>query len=762
MKKRRWKKRDPQAAREASRYARPVPSRELIMGHLTEQGIPLDARQLADDLGVVDADDLEALRRRLNAMERDGQLVRTRRGLYGITDRMNLVRGRITGHRDGYGFLIPDEGGEDVYLSQDRMRRVLHGDRAVVRIDGVDRRGRKEGTVVEVLERANQTIVGRFFLEGRVGTVEPSNRRISQDVLVPEEHRNGAAHGQIVLVAVMEQPTRHHPPVGKIVEVLGDHMAPGMEIDIAIRAFDLPCEWPDAVQQEAAAFPAEVPEAAKGGREDLRDLPLVTIDGKDARDFDDAVYCEPHGKGWRLIVAIADVSSYVIPGSPLDDEALLRGNSVYFPDRVIPMLPEVLSNGLCSLNPDVDRLCMACELFITSTGRLSRYRFFEAVMRSHARLTYTTVAAVVADHLIQQRKRYRDLLPHLDNLYKLYQLLRDQRERRGAIDFETTETRIVFGTERKIESIVPVERNDAHRLIEECMILANVAAADFLKTHKLPVLYRVHEGPGHEKLSELREFLRELGLTLAGGEQPEPKHYARLIETVCDRPDRHLIETVLLRSLSQALYSPENVGHFGLALEAYAHFTSPIRRYPDLLVHRAIRHLLAGGDAENAVYTLEEMVHSGEHCSMTNRRADDATRDAIDWLKCEYMMDRVGEIFDGTITGVTGFGCFVELDNIYVEGLVHVTALPGDYYTHDPTHHRLIGERTRTIYQLADRVRVKVMRVDLDERKIDFDLIDDRGRVGKGTKGKKGKKGRARVAGKKPQARRKTRTKPRR
>ncbi|MGB5338753.1 MAG: ribonuclease R, partial [Gammaproteobacteria bacterium] len=528
--------------------------------------------------------------------------------------------------------------------------------------------------------------------------------------------------GQIVTIALIEQPGKHTPPVGRVVEVLGDHMAPGMEIDIAIRSNSVPEAWPPEVEDAIGGFSTDVPEQAKQGRVDLRDLPLVTIDGADARDFDDAVYCDPTPGGWRLLVAIADVSHYVSPGMALDQEAYKRGNSVYFPERVIPMLPEVLSNGLCSLNPEVDRLCMACEIIINTDGKLVRSKFIDGVMRSHARLTYSEVAAILVDRDETARQRRAPLVPHLEELYRLYKALRKARSKRGAIDFETTETRIVFGENRKIEQIVPLERNEAHKIIEECMIAANVAAARLLERHKMPTLYRVHARPAGEKVADLQEFLNELGLGLRGGSSPTAKDYSVVLEMARDRPDEHLINTVLLRSMPRAQYSPDNIGHFGLAHDHYTHFTSPIRRYPDLLVHRALRHVTSGGKPQDFASTLTDIAEYGDHCSMTERRADDATRDAIDWLKCEYMLDKVGEVYRGIISSVTSFGIFVELQKIYVEGLVHVTALGNDYYHFDPTKHWLIGERSNRIFRLGDQLDVKVVQVNLDERKIDFEL----------------------------------------
>lgn len=714
---------DPYAAREAQKYENPIPSREFIIQLLEEAGQPMTREAIAEALGLESEEQREALRRRLRAMERDGQLVFNRRSEYGLVSHMNLVRGRVIGHPDGFGFLVPDETGDDVFLSAREMRSLLHGDRALVSITGVDRRGRREGTLIEVLERANHTLVGRLFVESNMAFVVPDNKRIHQDILIPPEHRGVAENGQFVVVEILEQPTRYRQPIGKVTEVLGDHMAPGMEIDVAIRAHGLPMVWSPETEQEIAHLREEVAEADKRGREDIRHLPLVTIDGEDARDFDDAVYCERNDQGWRLLVAIADVSHYVQPDSALDADAQERGNSVYFPERVIPMLPEVLSNGLCSLNPQVDRLCMVCDMQLSPRGVLKAWRFYPAVMFSHARLTYTKVAAMLVEGDAELRETYREVLPHLEDLHRLYKVLRKRREQRGAIDFETVETRIVFGEERKIDRIVPVIRNDAHKMIEEFMITANVATARFLLEAKIPALYRVHEGPAAEKLEDLRAFLGEFGLRLGGGDKPSAKDYAELLREVQGRPDAHLIQTVLLRSLKQAVYSPDNVGHFGLAYDAYAHFTSPIRRYPDLLVHRAIRHVLSGQPPEVFRYDHEKMVALGDHCSQTERRADEATRDVVDWLKCEYMLDEVGEEFDGTITSVTGFGLFVELDDIYVEGLIHVTSLENDYYSFDPVKHQLVGEHNHQVYRLGDRLRVKVARVDLDERKIDFAYV---------------------------------------
>jgi len=709
---------DPYLEREMAQYDEPLPSREYILQVVEEQGTPVSFEQLGSllDIGSGEAD---TFHRRLAAMEREGQLMRNRKGAYIVPERASLLAGRVDGHADGYGFLIPDDGSDDLFLDAKQMSKVLHRDRALARVVGLDRKGRREGAIVEVLERANSRVVGRVFIEHGITVVIPENRRISQDILVPPEKKTKVSAGQVVIVEIIEQPSRHAQPIGRIVEVLGNYADPGMEIEIALRKHDLPFEFSARALEETKALPDKVKKTEWSERKDIRDLPLVTIDGETARDFDDAVFAEKKGRGWRLVVAIADVSHYVKPGMALDRDAQERGNSVYFPRRVIPMLPEKLSNGLCSLNPDVERLAMACDMDVSSSGEIKAYSFFPAVFKSRARLTYNQVWSWLSGAAQPDSQVHRDLQPQLQALYALFQVLLKARHKRGAIDFETIETMMLFNDDGKIDNIVPVVRNDAHRLIEECMLAANVCASAFLQAHKQPCLYRIHEGPTPEKLEGLRNFLKEFGLGLPGGDDPTAKDYAALLEKIMLRPDAQLLQTVMLRSLRQAMYSPDNVGHFGLSYEHYTHFTSPIRRYPDLLVHRSIKAVLAGER-----YSPGKWDEIGMHCSMTERRADEATRDVNNWLKCYYMRDRIGEAFAGTIAAVVPFGVFVALDSVYVEGLVHVSELGADYFQYDNVKHQMLGERSGQRYRLGDRLNVKLVRADLETGRIDFVLAD--------------------------------------
>ena len=709
---------DPFHEREAQQYENPLPSREYVLQTLAERGVPMPLAELATALDIA-PQEFEHFDRRLRAMERDGQVVRNRRDAYLLPAKADLIKGRVEGHPDGFGFLRRDDGQPDIFLGPKEMRELLHGDRVIVRIAGQDRRGRPEGKLVEVLERANSRVVGRVINEHGVMIVVPENRRLAQDILVAPGGRKKPEAGQIVTVELVEQPTKFAQPIGRVVEVLGNYADPGMEIEIALRKHDLPYEFSSEAKAQTRKLPDVVRKKDWAGREDLTKLPLVTIDGETAKDFDDAVYCERQGKGYRLIVAIADVSHYVDAASALDKDAFDRGNSVYFPRRVIPMLPEKLSNGLCSLNPQVERLAMVADMNISATGAIKNYRFYPAVIWSHARLTYTKVAAVLYEQDPALRAELAPLLPHLENLDKLFRVLLTARAKRGAIDFETTETRMIFDDNGKIAQIVPEVRNDAHRLIEEFMLAANVCASDFLATREHPALYRIHDSPSEDKLAKLREFLKEFGLGLGGGDEPRASDFAKLLAQVKDRPDAQLLQTVMLRSLKQAMYSPDNVGHFGLAYESYTHFTSPIRRYPDLLIHRAIKAALAGEH-----YRPGDWEQIGLHCSMTERRADEATRDVVAFLKCYFMQDRVGEEFIGSVSSVVPFGLFIALDDVFIEGLLHISDLGSDYFHYDETRHALMGERTAKQFRLSDRVKVQLVRVDMATNKIDFRLIE--------------------------------------
>ena len=724
-----------------------VPSREAILKALRSAGAPLSPVELAERMGVERPATMVGFERRLGAMERDGQLMPNRKGVLLLATKLDFVAGKVLGHRDGFGFLLRDDGGPDLFLSPREMLKVLHGDRVLVKPSG-EYRGKPEGTIVEVIERRTNKLVGRFLHEHGLSIVVPEDQRIKHDILIPPSDTNGAQHGQVVSVEIMEQPTRHTQPLGRVSEVLGEIDDPGMEIEIAVRKFDVPVEFSEAARKQAARLPDVVRKGDLKDRVDLRDVPLITIDGEDARDFDDAVYCEAvelgtgqrKRPGWRLLVAIADVSHYVRPGDALDDDALERGTSVYFPRRVIPMLPESLSNGLCSLNPDVDRLVLVCDMVIPASGAkagtVTAYQFYNAVMHSHARTTYTNIWAALQQPGGPAAHAMRAVMPQVQSLYELFHLLSQSRKKRGAIDFDTVETKIVCNELGRIEQIVPSVRNDAHKLIEECMLAANTCAADFMTRSKHPGLYRIHEGPTPERLQSLREFLRTMGLSLGGGDTPTAKDYGDFLDSVRGRPDYQLLQTMCLRSMQQAIYSPDNVGHFGLAYPGYSHFTSPIRRYPDLLTHRVIKALLAGQryvpSLDDQPVVLGRTQREHEHAiwekmglvlSASERRADEASRDVEAWLKCWFVKERVGEDFSGTVTGVASFGIFVTLDTLHVEGLVHVSELGGEYFQFNDALHELRGERTGMRYRLTDKVQVQVSRVDLEARRIEFRLV---------------------------------------
>ena len=666
----------------------------------------------------------------------------------------------MLGHRDGHGFLRRDDQESDIYLPPQEMRSVLHRDRVRVRVVRMDRKGRPEGHVLEIIERRPAPIIGRLLHENGAWLVAPEDKRYGQDILIPKHATANAAAGQVVAIELTEPPSMYSQPVGRITEVLGEIDDPGMEIEIAVRKYEVPHQFSPQTLAQTAAMPDHVRLVDKRHRIDLTDVPLVTIDGEDARDFDDAVYCEPlkqgRGKsafeGWRLIVAIADVSHYVKPGDAVDEDAYERATSVYFPRRVIPMLPEKLSNGLCSLNPDEERLSMVCDMLVSAAGEITAYQFYPALIRSHARLTYTEVAAALANTRGAEAQRRAEVLPQLIHLHEVYRALLKQRGTRGAIDFEGTETQIICDDNGRIEKIVPRTRTEAHRLIEEAMLAANVCAAEFIESHKHPVLFRVHEGPTPEKRLALQNYLRALGIGVSLSDDPTPGEIQAIAQATKDRVDAAQISAMLLRSMQQAVYTHSNAGHFGLSYEAYAHFTSPIRRYPDLLVHRVIkalllgkRYLITGGVIEStaaspgAAKSVRKSSRpakpptsnqdaalwesAGAHCSANERRADEASRDVEAWLKCRFMREHLGEEYSGTVSAATNFGVFVTLDELYVEGLVHITELGGDYFRFDEARQELRGERSGVRYAVGSRVRVQVTRVDLDSRKIDFRLV---------------------------------------
>ncbi|MDQ3205067.1 MAG: ribonuclease R [Pseudomonadota bacterium] len=728
--------RDPYADREAARYEQPIASREMILQVLADADGPMHAEALAGKLALTDQPRLDALHARLRAMVRDGQLLLNRKGAYAPAAVMDLISGSVIANPDGFGFMRPEAGGDDLFLPPAEMRKVMHGDRVLASVTGVDRRGRSEGAIVEVLERRLNRLIGRYTIEAGISFVVPDDRRIQRNVLIAPDARGDAQEGQLVVIELLQARDPKRPPIGRVLTVLGDKLTASLAVQAAIHGHEIPHEFPQEVLNEAAAVPVDVDEATARQRVDLRKVPLVTIDGEDAKDFDDAVYCEPNREGFRLIVAIADVSHYVKPGAPLDEEATRRATSVYFPGFVVPMLPETLSNGICSLKPKVDRLCFVCDMQIDRNGEVTGSKFYEAVMHSHARLTYTQVWNAVApipeegSAILEELRddalaQIGTLLPQIQRLHQLFGILAKARERRGAIEFETSEVRFVLGNKGEVVQAGMLQRNDAHKLIEECMIAANVEAAKYLIAAEVPAPYRIHDRPPEQKYADLQEFLKEFHLRMPPWSKVHPRDFTNLLKKVRERPDAALIESVLLRSQSLAVYDPTNIGHFGLALEAYAHFTSPIRRYPDLLVHRAIKHALSGAKPEKFKYSPREMAALSLQSSERSRRADDAAREVDDRYRAAWMEQHIGGRFDGTISGVTSFGLFIELDESKVNGLVHVTQLPNDFYHFDPIRKTLTGQRAAREFRLGDRLSIIVMKASVEDRKIDFRLVDD-------------------------------------
>ena len=706
---------DPYLNRELQRYVNPLPSREWILTILDRIGIPVNTSILANKLDIT-KEEKAFFERRLNAMARDGQVLINRRGAVCVADKLALVKCRVEVHKDDFGFAIPlnPADGNDFVLYALQMLGLMNGDIVTVRPAGVDRKGRREGQVLDIIERANKDVVGRLKLEHGVALLIPEDKRLGASIVLQPHSVGKAKAGQVVVANIESYPDGSQAAVARVTEILGDYADSGMEIEIAVRKHHLPHQFSSACLKQAEKISDHVKPSEYKNRVDLRELPLITIDGETARDFDDAVYAEKIGRNYRLVVAIADVSHYVKPDDAIDVDAQERATSVYFPRRVIPMLPEKLSNGICSLNPNVERLCMVCDMEITYAGNIKSYQFYPAIMRSHARLTYTQAWDWISnDQTDDPHKKY------VLNLYQLYQILLKKRLQRGAMEFDSIETQMVFNKQGKIERIIPVIRNEAHRLIEECMLAANVCAAEFLHKHKHPALYRNHAGPTSEKLINLREQLGLLGLKLQGGDHPTPKEYASLFQQIKDRPDRQIIEVMMLRSMQQAVYEPNNLGHFGLAYPAYTHFTSPIRRYPDLTIHRAIKAVL-----NHSKYEPKSWNELGVRCSQVERKADNASRDVENWLKTYYMRDKIGEVFSGRVSGMANFGLFITLDDVYIDGMVHISDLGEDYFNYHPELMAIIGERSGLRFKLGDKVTVKVARADLEQSRIDLLLIN--------------------------------------
>ena len=719
--------RDPHAAREAERYAEPIASREAILALLASAEGPQNAEEIAARLELTAPERFDALGKRLGAMVRDGQLLQNRRGGFAPARQMDLIPGVVIANPNGFGFLRPEDGnGDDLFLPPYEMRKAMHGDRVMACVTGIDRSGRREGSIVEVLERRLSRLIGRYTLEGGISYLVPDDKRVQRNVQIPQEGRGEARDGQLVVVELTQAPDARRPPIGRVIAVLGDKLTPSLVVEAAIHGHEIPHEFPQEALDQAAAVPLEVDDSMIAGRVDLRAMPLVTIDGADAKDFDDAVYCEGNRRGFRLVVAIADVSHYVRPGTPLDDEAQKRATSVYFPGFVVPMLPETLSNGICSLNPKVDRMCFVCDMQVDRDGEVTASKFYEAVMNSHARLTYDQVWNAVGEDDEDARKAIGAQLPQVDRLYQLYQVLARARAKRGAIEFETSEVRFELDNRGEVAQAGMLQRNDAHKLIEECMIAANVEAAKYLLAARVPAPYRVHDRPPESKYADLLEFLKEFKLSMPAWSKVQPRDFTQLLKKIRERPDVALLESVVLRSQSLAVYTPDNAGHFGLALAAYAHFTSPIRRYPDLLVHRAIKYALTRGKPEKYLYSAHQMAALSLQCSERARRADEAEREVDERYRAAWMEQHVGGQFDGVISGVTSFGLFVELNESKVNGLVHVTQLPHDYYHFDPIRKTLSGERRGMSFRLGDPVRIVVLKASLEERKIDFRLVEEK------------------------------------
>ena len=711
---------DPHFHRESQKYDNPILSREGLLQFLRDADGPLPLEELAKALKLEAPERLDALQRRLQAMVRDGQVLLNRRGGYAPAAALDLLAGTVTAHPDGFGFVKFETGGDDGFLNPSELRKCFHGDRVLVSVINIDHKGRRNVAIAEVLERRHTRVTGRFNIRAGIAAVVPDDKRLQHEVLIGPDDRSGAKDGQLVVAEITSPLDSGRPPIGKVLVVLGDRLTATKVVEMAIHGHNLPHEFPEPLLREANAIPVDVTAAETAARVDIRHLPLVTIDGEDAKDFDDAVYCESNPAGFRLVVAIADVSHYVRPGAALDDEAMLRGTSVYFPGFVVPMLPENLSNGICSLKPKVDRLCFVCDMQVGFDGLVSESRFYEAVMHSHARLTYNQVWKIIGEDDVETKAILNGLLPAISRLHQLYDILSKARTRRGAIEFESSEVHFELNPQGEVIQGGLLARNDAHKLIEECMIAANVEAGKAVLANHAHAPFRVHDLPPESKYADLLEYLKEFALSMPSYAKVQPKDFTNLLKKVRLRPDAALLETVLLRSQSLAVYSTDNKGHFGLALEAYSHFTSPIRRYPDLLLHRALKKALLPSSDGGFSYSAQEMDKLCLQCSALERRADEAEREVDERYRSAWMEQHVGSQFDGVISGVTSFGLFVELTDSKVNGLVHVTQLPHDYWHFDPMRKTLTGERKRMSFRLGDPIRVLVLKASVEDKRIDF------------------------------------------
>ncbi|MEC2063948.1 ribonuclease R [Bacillus inaquosorum] len=692
---------------------------------------PLTIQELEEMLNITEAEEFKELVKALVTLEDKGLIVRTRSDRYGIPEKMNLIKGKISAHAKGFAFLLPEDTSlSDVFIPPTELNTAMNGDIVMVRLNSQSSGSRQEGTVIRILERAIQRVVGTYTETRNFGFVIPDDKKITSDIFIPKNGKNGAAEGHKVVVKLTSYPEGRMNAEGEIETILGHKNDPGIDILSVIHKHGLPGEFPADAMEQASSTPDTIDEKDLKDRRDLRDQVIVTIDGADAKDLDDAVTVTKLDDGsYKLGVHIADVSHYVTENSPIDKEALERGTSVYLVDRVIPMIPHRLSNGICSLNPKVDRLTLSCEMTINSQGQVTEHQIFQSVIKTTERMTYSDVNKILVDDDEELKQKYEPLVPMFKDMERLAEILRDKRMNRGAVDFDFKEAKVLVDDEGAVKDVVIRERSIAEKLIEEFMLVANETVAEHFHWMNVPFIYRIHEEPNAEKLQKFLEFVTTFGYVVKGtAGNIHPRALQSILDAVRDRPEETVISTVMLRSMKQAKYDPQSLGHFGLSTEFYTHFTSPIRRYPDLIVHRLIRTYLINGKVDEATQEkwAERLPDIAEHTSTMERRAVDAERETDDLKKAEYMLDKIGEEFDGMISSVTNFGMFVELPNT-IEGLVHVSFMTDDYYRFDEQHFAMIGERTGNVFRIGDEITVKVVDVNKDERNIDFEIVGMKG-----------------------------------